>query len=116
ALEMAMEHPFGIGPSVFGALYGQDTHNIWLKALLDYSWLGFASYVTLIIWTIAGGFRILLRARPWQPYLLCTYVVFLGHVGLSNVIGTDHWRHLYLIIGMLWGMMALEQRHQLARQ
>lgn len=116
ALDLAMEHPLGIGPSVFGTLYGQDTHNIWLKALLDYSWLGFASYVTLIIWTIARGFRILLRAREWQPYFLCTYAVFLGHVGLSNVIGTDHWRHLYLIIGMLWGMMALEQRHQSALQ
>ena len=41
--QMAMEHPLGIGPLVFGTIYGEDTHNIWLKALMDYGWLGFAS-------------------------------------------------------------------------
>ena len=109
---MAMEHPLGIGPLVFGKIFFEDTHNIWLKALLDYGWLGFAAWLTMIVWTIAGGFRILFRDRPWQPYLLCAYVVFLGHVGLGTVIDTDHWRHLYLLIGLIWGCMALEVRFQ----
>src|SRR5690606_32871460 len=111
-LELAMESPLGIGPLVFGQIYGQDTHHIWLKALLDYSWLGLPSYVILIVCSFAGGFRILLRTRPWPPYLLCTYAAVVGHLALGTLIDTDHWRHLYLIIGMLWGMMALEQRHQ----
>ena len=110
---MAAEHPLGIGPLEFGQIYGEDTHNIWLKALLDYSWLGFAAYLTLMAWTVAAGFRILFRARPWQPYLICAYVVFVGHILLGWVIDTDHWRHFYLLLGMLWGMMALEQRHQI---
>ena len=38
---MAMEHPLGIGPLVFGTIFGEDTHNIWLKTLMDYGWLGF---------------------------------------------------------------------------
>jgi O-antigen ligase len=113
---MAMEHPLGIGPLVFGKIFFEDTHNIWLKALLDYGWLGFASWMIMVVWTIAGGFRILFRDRPWQPYLLCAYVVFLGHVGLGSVIDTDHWRHLYLLIGLIWGCMALEARHQRAQQ
>ncbi len=112
--QMAMEHPFGIGPLVFGLIYREDTHNIWLKALLDYGWLGFAAYLTLILWTLAGGFRILFRDRPWQPYLLCAYVTLVGHVGLGTVIDTDHWRHFYLLLGLIWGMMALEARHQRA--
>lgn len=110
--QMAMEHPLGIGPLVFGTIFGEDTHNIWLKALMDYGWLGFASYLGLILWTIAAGFRILFRDRPWQPYLLCAYVVFIGHVGLGTVIDTDHWRHFYLLLGLIWGAIALEARHQ----
>lgn len=109
---MAMEHPLGIGPLNFGRLLGEDTHNVWLKALMDYGWLGFGSFLTLVIWTIVGGFRILFRERPWQPYLLCAYVVFLGHLGLGTVIDLDHWRHFYLLIGLIWGAMALEQRYQ----
>ena len=107
---MAMEHPFGIGPLVFGQMFGEDTHNIWLKALLDYGWLGFVSWATMVVWTIVGGFRILFRDRPWQPYLLCAYVVFIGHVALGTVIDTDHWRHFYLLIGLIWGGIALEYR------
>lgn len=109
---MAVTHPFGIGPLEFGKMLGEDTHNIWLKALMDYSWLGFAAYVVLIVWTLAGGFRYLLRNRPWQPYFLCAYAVLVGHVALGTIIDTDHWRHFYILLGLVWGAMALEQRYQ----
>ncbi|MGB3539878.1 MAG: O-antigen ligase family protein [Mesorhizobium sp.] len=110
--QMALEHPFGIGALVFGTIFGEDTHDIWLKTLMDYGWLGFVSFLTLTLWTIAAGFRILLRDRPWQPYLLCAYVAFIGNIALGTVIDIDHWRHLYLLLGLIWGAIALEYRHQ----
>ncbi|TIN22218.1 MAG: O-antigen ligase family protein [Mesorhizobium sp.] len=110
--QMAMEHPFGIGPLVFGTIFGEDTHDIWLKMLMDYGWLGFVSFLTLVLWTMAAGFRILLRDRPWQPYLLCAYVAFVGNIGLGTFIDIDHWRHVYLLLGLIWGAIALEYRHQ----
>lgn len=111
-LSLAIENPLGIGPLNFGRMLGQDTHNVWLKALMDYGWLGFASFTMLVAWTVAGGLRILFRNRPWQPYLLCVYVVFLGHILLGSVIDMDHWRHFYALTGLIWGAMALEARHQ----
>lgn len=110
--QMALEHPFGIGPLVFGTIFGEDTHDIWLKMLMDYGWLGFVSFLTLVAWTIAAGFRILLRDRPWQPYLLCAYVAFIGNIGLGTFIDIDHWRHVYLLLGLIWGAIALEYQHQ----
>lgn len=110
---LATERPLGIGPLVFGQIYGEDTHNIWLKALLDYGWLGFAAYFTLIAWTLAAGFRLLFRNRPWQPFILCAYVVFVGHVALGSIIDTDHWRHFYMLLGLVWGGIGLEARHQI---
>lgn len=111
-LQMAIEHPLGFGPLNFGRLLGEDTHNIWLKALIDYGWPGFASFVLLVSWTVAGGFRILFRDRLWQPYLLCSYVVFVGHLIAGSFIDMDHWRHFYALLGLIWGAMALEARHQ----
>lgn len=108
--QMAMEHPLGIGPLAFGFIFGEDTHNIWLKALMDYGWLGFAAYVTLIAWTLAAGLRILFRDNPWQSHFICAYVVLVGHVALGTVIDTDHWRHFYLLLGIVWGGIALEAR------
>ena len=111
-IAMALEHPLGIGALNFGRIFGEDTHDIWLKALLDYSWLGFACFLALVLWTLAAGFRILLRNRPWQPYLLCAYVVFVSHIGLGTIIDIDHWRHVYMLIGLIWGAIGLERRHQ----
>ncbi len=110
--QLAMERPLGIGALDFGRMYGEDTHNIWLKALLDYGWSGFAAHFALIIWTLAAGGRILMRERPWQPHLLCAYIVLVGHILLGTVIDTDHWRHFYLLLGMVWGGIALEARYQ----
>ncbi|MCB1453617.1 MAG: O-antigen ligase family protein [Rhizobiaceae bacterium] len=111
---MAMEHPLGIGPLEFGLIFGEDTHDIWLKALMDYGWLGFATYLTLIVMTLAAGFRILLRERPWQAVFMCAYITLLGHVLLGTIIDTDHWRHFYMLVGIVWGCIALEARHQRA--
>lgn len=111
----ATEHPFGIGPLQFAEMFGEDPHNIWLKALFEYSWLGFAAYVTLVVWTLAAGTRIVFRDRPWQPFLACALIVFFGHMLIGNVIDTDRWRHLYLALGIIWGCVALEARHQRAR-
>lgn len=113
---LALERPLGIGALQFGEIYREDTHNIWLKALLDYGWLGFAAYAGLIGWTLAAGMRILFRDRPWQPYLLCAYVVLVGHVALGAIIDTDHWRHFYLLLGLVWGGIALEYRHRRSRR
>ncbi len=109
---MSMEKPLGIGPMVFSTIFPEDEHNIWLKCLTSYGWLGFAAYVTLILWTLSLGFRFLLLDRPWQPYLMIAWITLIGHVGIGNVIDTDHWRHFYMLLGVIWGCAALEYRNR----
>ncbi|MDR6759588.1 O-antigen ligase [Mycoplana sp. BE70] len=109
---MSMETPLGIGPMVFSTIFPEDEHNIWLKSLTSYGWLGFLCYLTLVSWTLWTGFRNLLLNRPWQPYLMIAYIAFVGHTAIGFVIDTDHWRHFYLIVGVLWGCFALEHRHR----
>ena len=58
------------------------------------------------------GFRFLLRDRPWQVYLMLAYITLVGHTIIGAVIDTDHWRHFYLLMGIVWGCIALEMRWQ----
>jgi len=109
---MMMERPLGIGPLVFGTMFPEDEHNIWLKSLTSYGWLGFVSYVAMLCCTIYLGFKNLLRDRPWQPYLMIAWIGVLGHAAIGNVIDIDHWRHVYLLFGIVWGCAALEERHK----
>lgn len=110
--ELALSKPWGVGPLEFGKIYGEDTHNIYLKSLMDYGWIGFVSWMTMMLWTLIGGFKLLFRQRPWLPYLQIAYMVFLGHCIIGNVIDIDRWRHVYLMIGIIWGCMALEAQWQ----
>jgi O-antigen ligase len=109
---MAMERPLGLGPMAFGKIFGEDEHNIWLKTLTTYGWIGAITYQIMIWSSLWFGFRYMLRERPWQPYLMIAWVLIIGHAIIGNVIDTDHWRHFYLLLGMLWGCLALEHRHQ----
>jgi len=111
---LATQHPLGIGPLEFGPMFGEDTHNIWLKAALDYGWVGFIAFLTLTFLTLAIGFKLLFRNRPWQPFLLVAYATYLGHVLIGNVIDTDHWRHFYLLFGIIWGCAGLEYKYELS--
>jgi hypothetical protein len=107
---LSMERPLGIGPMELGRMFGEDEHNIWLKSLTTYGWLGFVTYIIMIGGTLATGFRYLLRDRPWQPFLMIGWIVILGHCLIGNVIDTDHWRHFYMLLGVVWGCFALEHR------
>jgi len=109
---MAMERPLGLGPMAFGKMFGEDEHNIWLKTLTTYGWLGAITYQIMIWTTLWFGFRYMLRERPWQPYLMIAWVMILGHAIIGNVIDTDHWRHFYLLLGIVWGCAALERRRR----
>ncbi len=112
--QLALEHPLGIGPLEFGFLFGEDTHNNGLKALMAHGWIGFVSLMILFVWTLVAGFKPLFRPRPWQRYLQIAYVAFAGHLLVGMVVDTDHWRHFYLMIGIIWGCIGLEQQWQYA--
>jgi len=106
--ELALSKPLGIGNLEFGYLYGEDEHNVYLRSLLSYGWLGFVSWLTIVLWPLIAGFKLLFLKRPWQPYFQIAYVVFFGHLLIAWVIDIDHWRHFYLLIGILWGCILLE--------
>ncbi len=109
---MSMEHPLGIGPMVFSTIFPEDEHNIWLKNLTTYGWLGFTAYIAMLWTSLWLGFRYMFRDRPWQPFLMIAWIVLIGHAAIGNVIDTDHWRHHFILFGVLWGCVALEHRFQ----
>ncbi len=108
--DLALSKPFGIGNLEFGFLYGEDEHNVYLRALLSYGWLGFVSWLALVLWPLITGFSMLFQNRPWQVYFQISYVVLVGHLLVGWVIDIDHWRHVYLLLGVLWGCILLEKK------
>ena len=110
--EMALDLPFGIGPLQFNRYFPEDTHNSYLNAFMSGGWIAGVCYPALIFITVIMGFRHAFVPVPWQRAYLAIFAAFLGTVGMSLVIDTDHWRHFWMMLGAMWGMFAAAQRHR----
>jgi len=110
--EMALDLPFGIGPLQFHKYFPEDTHNSYLNAFMSGGWISGICYPALVFITVILGFRHLFVRVPWQRTYLAIFAAFLGTVGESFIIDTDHWRHFWLMLGTMWGLFAAAQRYK----
>jgi hypothetical protein len=106
ALGVILESPNGLGPFEFFRLYGTQQHDVYMQAFLVYGWIGGAAYVALVMVTLAMGLRSSLLRAPWQTYLIAAYATFVGEAFEGFIVDTDHWRHFFLILGLVWGLTA----------
>jgi hypothetical protein len=112
--DMALDMPFGIGPLQFTRYFPEDTHNSYLNAFMSGGWLSGVCYPALIFTTVVVGARYVFVRVPWQRTYLAVYSAFLGTVGMSFIIDTDHWRHFWMMLGAMWGMFAAARRYRAA--
>jgi hypothetical protein len=109
--EVALDHPMGIGPLQFSRLFVEDPHNTFLNAFLSGGWLAGFAYLTLSAVTIVQSTRFVFVRTPWQPIYHAVYAAYLGVVAESVIVDIDHWRHYFLILGVLWGLMAASRAY-----
>ncbi|MEN3381371.1 MAG: hypothetical protein V7608_1415, partial [Hyphomicrobiales bacterium] len=107
--ELALDRPFGIGPLQFHFLFPEDPHNTYLNAFLSGGWLSGMVYWLLTLTTLWLGFRTVFVDTPWRHIYLAVYCAYVGTAGESVVIDSDHWRHYFLLVGVIWGLMTVSR-------
>jgi hypothetical protein len=108
--DMALDLPFGIGPLQFHNYFPEDTHNSYLNAFMSGGWLSGICYPALVFVTALTGLRYISVRTPWQRTYLAIFSAYLGTVGESFIIDTDHWRHFWMMLGAMWGMYVATER------
>ena len=107
AVQLIIDHPLGIGAQQFAPHYHhEEPHNVYLAMFLNAGWLGGLVFIGLIGSTSLLGLRHALARGAAQPLFLVAYACFVGNVCEGLIIDIDHWRHFYLLMAMVWGMMA----------
>jgi len=102
---LIFDHPLGVGPLQFAKYFPEDPHNSFLDAFMAGGWLGGFTFLALVLVTLWIGLRHVFVRTPWQPTYIAVYATFVGEVGESYIIDVQHWRHYYLIMGMVWGLL-----------
>jgi hypothetical protein len=106
ALGTILDNPNGLGPFEFDRINGLQQHNVYMQGFLVYGWLGGAAYLALVAITLLLGLLTVSVPTPWQYYLITAYAVFAGEACEGLIVDTDHWRHFFLVLGMVWGLAA----------
>jgi hypothetical protein len=109
--ELALDHPFGLGPLQFARRFVEDPHNTFLNAFMSGGWLAGFCYLTLGAVTAIMGLRFVFAPTPWRSTYHAVYAAYLGALVESAIVDIDHWRHYFLILGVLWGLMAASRAH-----
>ncbi|MGI9385441.1 MAG: O-antigen ligase family protein [Methyloligellaceae bacterium] len=111
ALGLILENPLGLGAIEFGYFYhNEDVHNVYLAMFLNAGWLGGLLYLALVLMTLVMGFSHAIRATPTRGLMIVALATFAGLAVLGLVIDTDHWRHFFVVMGLIWGLAATPRR------
>lgn len=106
AVGLILGHPFGIGTHTFRDTYhDEEAHNVYLSQFLNAGWVGGSLYAIAVFGTLAAGVYAARRRTALQGPLIVTTASFLGVVAEGAIIDTDHWRHFFLLMGLIWGLV-----------
>jgi hypothetical protein len=104
--QMALELPLGIGPLQFTKFFPEDTHNSFLNAFMSGGWIAGICFPALVFITVIMGFKLIFVRVPWQRTYLAIFAAFFGTVCEAFIIDVDHWRHFWMMLGIMWAMIA----------
>lgn len=110
AFDLALQNPLGLGPLEFRNLrVPEEPHNTYVNVLHAYGWGGGLALILFIGVTIWRGATFLARPGPLRPLLIPLVAVFVPLAGEAAIIDIDHWRHFFLVGGLIWGVTAAWQ-------
>jgi hypothetical protein len=107
ALELALENPWGIGPLEFRNLrIREEPHNTYVNVVHVYGWGGGLAFILLIGTTLWRGLTFVVKNSPNRLLLIPLVSVFVPLSIEAVIIDLDHWRHFFLVAGLIWGVTA----------
>jgi O-antigen ligase len=111
AIGLALANPLGIGAKQFSLHYHpEDVHNVFISMFLNAGWLGGLLYFAAVATTLVAGLAHLAEGTATRPLFLIAYAAFAANVVEGLVIDTDHWRHFYILLALIWGFIGADHQ------
>ena len=107
AFDLALEHPLGLGPLEFRNLrVKEEPHNTYVNVLHAYGWGGGLMLIAFIASTAWQGLVALARPGPTRALAIPLVATFVPLALGAAITDIDHWRHFFLVGGLIWGVAA----------
>lgn len=116
AITLLLDRPNGLGPLRFDNYFPEAPHDVYINAFSAYGWLGGITYIALIGTTMWLGWSTVWKRTPWQHLYIAYWSLAFFQMLQGFQIDTDHWRHLWLLIGVAWGGAVASWRYERRRR
>lgn len=113
ALQEIGTNPLGIGPGMSTPEFGMEPHNLYLHAAIEGGWVAGIGFCLFLVLTLARGMAAARYRSEFQSDLHVVVAVILGTLAQSLFIDSTHWRHMWLLFAMCWGLSIAVERERL---
>jgi O-antigen ligase len=104
ALNTALTHPLGIGPGQWELWYYLSTHSLYYRVLSENGFLSLAILAVFMAASLYRALRLTMQSPSdsWRNLYAVLSACLLGLLLNSAVVDTLHWRHTWLLLGLIW--------------
>jgi O-antigen ligase len=102
-IRVGERHPIGIGPGQFELVEPISAHSTYVRALAEEGVIGFVVLVALLYGTLLMALRN--AVKGWDTHGIGSTALLAAWAGIlanSVFVDTLHWRHLWLVAGLIW--------------
>lgn len=110
AIPMLLERFLGFGPLRFRLIFELEPHNSYVGAFANSGWIGGFLFFLLVGTTAYIGLRMMFTSSPSQRHAQVIAPTLLALFLQGFQIDIDHWRHVFFMMGALWGLEAARQK------
>jgi hypothetical protein len=103
-IPMILQNPIGVGVLQLEKIFPEPIHNIWLSSFVNYGWGGGFTWITLVLSSLVVSIHSYWRTR--NEIAIALLIALVGVVMCCSLHEGEHWRHMWLAYGMVWGFNA----------
>jgi len=115
ALRSVTTNPLGIGPGRTAVEFQLEPHNLYLHVFAEGGWIAGLAFLSLLGLTVAKSLPVIRHHWAFQSEAHLAVAALAGLLLQSFFIDSTHWRHLYLLLGILWALIVVHSRMMTAR-
>ncbi len=116
SLPMLVERFWGFGPLRFRTIFDLEPHNSYIGAFANDGWLGGFLFILIVSVTSFIGLTLMFRSSPYQRQAQVFVPTLLAFFFQAFQIDIDHWRHVLMMLGVVWGLEAARQKWEAQQQ
>lgn len=109
-LAMLLDEPLGMGPLRWRLIFALEPHNTYIGSFANGGWLAGVTFIGLALTTSVVGFRLMRRDTPYRRHAQIVWPALLMFFLQAVQIDIEKWRHVYMMLGMVWGLEAARLR------